>query len=379
MSKNENMLNVIPNISADASIKAVFSADDKELVKFINSIMSTSHNPDTVKVEYLKSEFINQKLVAPEDDELNMTYDKIIADLVFRIGNIVYNIEFQTQHDKTMLCRIAEYQFGILCDRLRGEQFNDEYEGVVSLPRMVVVQLEESRDVPDHYKLWFSSETTGEKLLQKFPIIKLWEYSIKELSKSGNHLLLPFKPIEFRKTLKSNGMDEKTTHEFAKYNEKVRQTMLAVARQEKISEKAEEQMFFAHNHIIKYFLDRYIEKDNPARKDVEDMLVVTERPPSITELMIAEAQKKWEAEARQEIAKREAKARQEIAKKEAEARQEIAKKEAEARQEIAEREAETRKARQEIAVRDAEIAKLNAALIELETKAQDQKNGDFAS
>ena len=184
--------------------------------------------------------------------------------------------------------------------------------------------------------------------MQKFPIIKLWEHSIEDLLKSGKHLLLPFKPIEFRKALKKDGMDERTTQEFAKYNENIRQAILAVSKQENLSAKAEEQLFFAHNHIIKYFLDRYIKKDNPARKDVEDMLVVTERPPSITELMIAEAQKKWEAETRQEIAKREAKARREIAK----------------------REAEARKARQEIAVRDAEIAKLNAALIELATKAE---------
>jgi len=178
---------------------------------------------------------------------------------------MVYSIEFQTQHDKTMLCRIAEYQFGILSDRLRGEKFIDEYEGTVSLPRMIVVQLEKSSNVPDHYKLWFVSETTGERMLQKFPIIKLWEHSIEDLSKSGKHLLLPFKPIEFRKTLKNNRMDEKTTQEFAKYNESVRQAMLAVARQENMSVKAEEQMIFAHNHIIKYFLDRYIKKDNPAR------------------------------------------------------------------------------------------------------------------
>ena len=77
MSKNEDMSNVIPNISADASIKAVFSADDKELIKFINSIMSTSHDPDTVEVEYLRSEFISQKLVDPEDGELNITYDNL--------------------------------------------------------------------------------------------------------------------------------------------------------------------------------------------------------------------------------------------------------------------------------------------------------------
>ena len=89
-------------------------------------------------------------------------------------------------------------------------------------------------------------------------------------------------------------------------------------------------MLIAHNNLIKYFLDRYIEKDNPVRKDVENMLVVTERPPSLTELMMAEAQERL----------------------------------TEAQEQAAE-------ARQEIAKRDAEIAKLNAALIELLAKTKE--------
>jgi len=166
-------------------------------------------------------------------------------------------------------------------------------------------------------------------------------------------------------------MDEKTTLEFAKFNKKIRNAMLALAKQEKLSAKAKEQMLIAHNNLIKYFLDRYIEKDNPARKEVENMLVVTERPPSLTELIVAEVQKTWEAEIKkleEEARKREDEARKredEVRKREAEAKKreaEAKKREAEARQEIAKRD---EKARQEIAKRDAEIAKLNAALIEL--------------
>ena len=132
-------------------------------------------------------------------------------------------------------------------------------------------------------------------------------------------------------------MDEKTTLEFAKFNKKIRKAMLALTKQEKLSEKAKEQMLITHNNLIKYFLDRYIEKDNPARKEVENMLVVTERPPSLTELLIAEVKKEWEAEAKRLEA--------EAKKREEEAHQEIAK-------------------------RDAEIAKLNAALIELAAKIE---------
>ena len=352
VNKNKSMSSIIQNISADAAIKAVFSADDKELIKFINATLYTSHDPDTAAVEFLKPEFISQTLIAQDDSEINITYDKIIADMVFRINDNVYNIEFQTRHDKTMLCRIAEYQFGILSDRISREQFLDEYEGTVTLPRMIIVQLEKSSNVPDYYKLWFLNETTGEKLLQKFPIIKLWEHSIEDLSNNGKHLLLPFKSIGFRKAVKKgNVMNEKTTQEFVECNKNIRKTIFTLAGQEKLSTKAVEQMLIAHNHLMKYFLDRYIKKDNPARKEVEDMLVVTERPPTMSELIIAEAQKQVT-----EAQKREAEAQ----KREAEAQ----KREAEAQKQEA-------KARQEIANRDAEIAKLNAALIELMSKAED--------
>ena len=92
----------------------------------------------------------------------------------------------------------------------------------------MIVQLEESRNVPDHYKLWFLSESTEDRLLQEFPIIKMWEHSIEDLSKNGKHLLLPFKSIEFRKALKVNKMDEKTTREFAKYNKNIRKTIVYI-------------------------------------------------------------------------------------------------------------------------------------------------------
>jgi len=35
----------------------VFSADDKELIKFINATLYTGHDPETAAIEYLKPEF----------------------------------------------------------------------------------------------------------------------------------------------------------------------------------------------------------------------------------------------------------------------------------------------------------------------------------
>ena len=131
--------------------------------------------------------------------------------MLFSIDDKIYGIEFQTVHDNTILCRIAEYQFNAMIDMVKSSGFSNEYEGELPLPRMTMVQLERSNDVPTYYKLWFVNEDTEEKILQQFPIIKMWEYLVDDLSQNGMHLLLPFKIIDIRKSIKGNEMDEDTT------------------------------------------------------------------------------------------------------------------------------------------------------------------------
>ena len=198
----------------------MFLADPKELVKFVNSTMNTNHNPETSNVVQLKTEHI--KAISTDDgSKSKMTYDKVVADMLFSIDGKVYGIEFQTVHDNTILCRIAEYQFNAMIDMVKSSGFSNEYEGEIPLPRMTMIQLERSNNVPGHYKLWFVNEDTREKILQQFPIVKMWEHHIDDLSQNGMHLLLPFKIIDIRKNIKGNEMDENTTVRFLEMSEQV--------------------------------------------------------------------------------------------------------------------------------------------------------------
>ena len=259
-----------PAIPADESIKSVFLADPKELVKFVNSTMNTNHNPETSNVIQLKTEHI--KAISTDDgNKSKMTYDKVIADMLFSIDGKIYGIEFQTVHDNTILCRIAEYQFNAMIDMVKSSGFSNEYEGELPLPRMTVIQLERSNDVPSHYKLWFVNEDTGEKILQQFPIIKMWEYPIDDLSQNGMHLLLPFKIIDIRKNIKGNEMDENTTVRFVEMSEQVDSKIMDLFNAGELSYTAMETMYHAYASLMQYFNDKFISSTNPLKGKVESM------------------------------------------------------------------------------------------------------------
>jgi len=259
-----------PIIPADESIKSVFLADPKELVKFVNSVMNTIHNPETSTVVQLKTEHVKTTNTGNESKS-KMTYDKVIADMLFSIDGKIYGIEFQTVHDNTILCRIAEYQFNAMIDMVKSSGFSNEYEGELPLPRMSMVQLERSNNVPTHYKLWFVNEDTGEKILQQFPIVKIWEYLVDDLSKNGMHLLLPFKIIDIRKSIKGNEMDEETTARLVEMSGQIDSKIMDLFNAGELSYTAMETMYHAHGSLMQYFSDKFISDTNPLKGKVESM------------------------------------------------------------------------------------------------------------
>lgn len=256
-------------IPADESIKDVFLADPKELVKFVNSVMSTNHDPEVAVVSQLKAEHIKSNRVA--DGKNKMTYDKVIADMLFSIDGTVYNIEFQTIHDNAILCRIAEYQLSAMIDMVKSTGFANEYEGELPLPRMTIVQLEKSNNVPDYYKLWFVNKETNQKILQEFPIVKIWEYTIDQLSQNGMHLLLPFKIIDIRKNIKGKDMDEDTTARFLEMIAEIDSKIMGLFHSDGLSYTAMEKMYHAHGSLIQYFNDKFISDTNPLKGEVDSM------------------------------------------------------------------------------------------------------------
>ncbi|MCL1994930.1 MAG: hypothetical protein FWG63_01840, partial [Defluviitaleaceae bacterium] len=263
------------NMQIDEAIKIIFMVDDKELIKFLNEILGSVHDPENTKVVRLASEFIFKN----NDETGKKDYGKLVADTVFKIGDTLYNIEFQTSHDGKMIIRIAEYQLLALLDMLKSVDLSDKYNIEIDLPRSIVIQLEKSSDVPDYYNITYVNSGTKEKLTQQFPIVKMWEYSIEDLSTNGRHMLLPFKSLEHRK----KNID---VSQFVRDALEARKKILELYAENTISEKFLREMCLAQYHIVKMVAQNYVRKNHPKRKEVENMFVEVKERPSFVDKYI---------------------------------------------------------------------------------------------
>ena len=255
-------------LQIDEIIKIIFMTDNKELVKFVNKNLGKNYDPENAIVIRLSTES-NFK-----NTDTEQKYSKRTADAVFSIDDHLYNIEFQTTHDGKMLIRLMEYQFNAMLDKLKSMTLDNKYATKVILPHSIVIQLEKSQNVSNYYRLTYIDGSTGKTLTQKFPILKMWEHSIKDLSENGQHMLLPFKPLEHKK--KNVDVDKFLEDIFD-----IKERIFNLYNNNIISKNLYEEMYEAHYNITKIIAENYITKDNPKRKEVDDMFTVIKERPSL--------------------------------------------------------------------------------------------------
>jgi len=172
-----------------------------------------------------------------------------------------------------MIIRTLEYKFNITLNNLKNiDTKNNKFEVNIELPSMSVIQLEESNDVPDNYIVNFVNKDTSEKLTQKYPIIKLWEYSIDDLVSSNKKMLLPFTTLKFRKEVKNGELDIQSTINFKEHILQLQKNIVKFFKDDIVPIKTLDEWATSINYIANYIYKKYIKKNNPLRKEVEDML-----------------------------------------------------------------------------------------------------------
>ncbi|MCL1997609.1 MAG: hypothetical protein FWG65_02460 [Turicibacter sp.] len=253
----------------------VLESDPQELVKFVNAIFQTNHDPETAEVKFLQTK-MQQFSDAQGTIGGSMATD-LKADLIFSVNGVIYQIEVQTQHDNTMLVRLVEYQLNGLIANLHELQLDSKHKTSISLPQMALIAIDKSDQVPDFYEVEYIDTHTQGKLVQKFPVIKLWEQSVQSLSQDGKKLMLPFLINRYKKAFVKNPKDEQAARDFVKDSREISDTLNKLAAEHRVSSKSLHIMRMAQVALTNGFLNEYIDKNNPARKEVEDMIVFEER------------------------------------------------------------------------------------------------------
>ncbi|MCL1997420.1 MAG: hypothetical protein FWG65_01480, partial [Turicibacter sp.] len=272
-------------VTHDAIIQ-VLEADPKELVKFINAIFGTKYDPETAIVKFLQNK-LQQLIDSKNEAEGSMATD-LRADTLFSINGVIYQIEVQTQHDKTMLFRLVEYQLNGLLANLSELKLDSKHKTDIPLPQMVIIAIDKSDQVPDFYEVEYTNAHTQEKLAQRFPVLKLWEQTIESLAQDGKKLMLPFLVNRYKAVFAKNPMNEQAARDFVKDNFEISTTLSQWYAENQVSHVALHEMKKSQTALIHGFLNEYIGKNNPARKEVEDMVIFEERRrrPSSGELLI---------------------------------------------------------------------------------------------
>ena len=113
-----------------------------------------------------------------------------------------YHFECQTKQDTSMPKRMAEYELPIALEHSEVE--GNEVE--VEFPKAAVLQLQNSRNMPDEYKIRI--KTSEGIAVHKVRIMKLERYSVKDIFEKCLYLLILYHILVYKKQFIEYNKDE---------------------------------------------------------------------------------------------------------------------------------------------------------------------------
>jgi len=174
------------SVKLDQIVKSLFEVSSKAMIGIINECFGKDYEPESVTVERQQSRFIKE----------NLDYEAIEADIVLKVNDVKYHIEFQTKNDKTMEIRMFEYAFYLAKGDARIED-----DGIMTLyiPNQAVIFIEENTGIRDQkVRIIFPD---GKEVLYDIQTMRFWQYSVSMLREKKIYNLLPLTIFRHRKTL----------------------------------------------------------------------------------------------------------------------------------------------------------------------------------
>lgn len=243
------------SVKLDQIVKSLFEVSNKALLGIINECFNKDYMPENVIVERLPSRFIKERL----------DYEYIEADIVLKINDVKYHIEFQTKNDKTMEIRMFEYAFYLAKGEARIEE-----DGIMTLyiPNQAVIFVEENAGIRDQkVKIVFPN---GKEVLYDIPTIRFWQYSTSILREKKIYNLLPLTIFRYRKTLqKVVDNQDKLLEEKEKLREdihKLSEQIKFLIDEHQLEGEDVHKIALAITNLTEYLNNKYIKDENLDRE-----------------------------------------------------------------------------------------------------------------
>ncbi|MDR2841568.1 MAG: hypothetical protein LBV52_00015 [Spirochaetaceae bacterium] len=187
-----------PHDLFDLIFKRLMHLSKIAVINFINGLFKTNH-PLTSKVEYLATEYVDNKL------------RKTLKDMMVCINGKRYMIEFQRRKDKRMALRILIYCY---YDALSTQSVNENDVIVLRSPQAAIICLENTGKTSENILLYYQD---GTEHTFTVPVFNLPAYSLAELEDQNMQLLLPF----YITTLQDKVKKAKTSEERRSLNSEI--------------------------------------------------------------------------------------------------------------------------------------------------------------
>lgn len=247
------------NVKLDQVVKSLFEVSSKAMIGVINECFGKHYEPDSVVVEKQQSRFIKE----------NLDYEAIEADIILKVNDVKYHIEFQTRNDKTMEIRMFEYAFYLA----KGDATLEE-DGIMTLyiPNQAVIFIEENTGIRDQkVRIVFPD---GKEVLYDIQTIRFWQYSVEMLREKRMYNLLPLAIFKHRKILQKIADNRQ---QLLEEKERLREDIISLSKEIKllIEEHALEgedvhKIALAMTNLTEYLNSKYI-KDEDFDKEVIKM------------------------------------------------------------------------------------------------------------
>lgn len=170
----------------DQIVKSLFNVSHKAMLGVINECFGKNYIPEEVSIERLDPNFIKE----------NLDFEVIEADIILKINDVKYHIEFQTVNDKKMEIRLFEYGFYIAKE---DAAVADDGMMTIRIPNQAVIFIEEDKSIRDQrMRIIFPN---GEEMIYDVETMRFWEYSIEDIKEKKMYNLLPLTIFKHRKTL----------------------------------------------------------------------------------------------------------------------------------------------------------------------------------
>ena len=214
----------------------------KLIIPVVNEMFQKKHS-DNEKVTLLNNEFfINRQ---------NGKQVERITDTNLLIGSIRYHLECQSTADGTIMYRMFEYdsQIALQSSEMSGNKL------IVKFPNTAILYLRHNKNTPNH--MIIEIRVPGAACSYSVPVMKVQNYSIKEIFEKNLLFLIPFHIFSYEQNFEEYETNEYKLQELTQVYQEIIEKLNEYAKEHIIDEYTKSTIIDMSKKVLEHLAKKY--------------------------------------------------------------------------------------------------------------------------